>query len=147
MAEFDIGFTAHDSKKEDLLRLVRTYREAMGKYSLVATRNTGRMIQHATGLTVAQMNSGLMGGYLQFGALVANGDIKIIISLQDPFIVHPEFNDIIALNRICNIYNIQLATNWSTAEAVLHHFFDKKNKHNSGRQIPEYACDLIGIHS
>jgi methylglyoxal synthase len=147
MEKFDIGFTADDSKKEELVNLVRTYREAMEKYSLVATRNTGRMIQHATGLQVAQMHSGLLGGHQQLCTLVTNGNIKVVISLQDPLIVHPEHHDIAALNRICNIYNIQLATNMSTAEAVLHHFFDKKHKHTSRHQIPEYACDLIGVHS
>jgi methylglyoxal synthase len=60
MQQFDIAFTAHDSRKEELVHLVRTYKEIMRDYSLVATRNTGRMIEHATGLQIARVHTGLL---------------------------------------------------------------------------------------
>ena len=142
MQQFDIAFTSHDSKKEELVRLIRTYKEIMGEYSLVATRNTGRMIQHATGLSVAQMHSGLLGGYQQLGALVASGNVKAVIFLEDPFIVHPAFDDITALKRICTIYNVPFASNMAAAEAILHLFFEKAPAHRITCKLPELFCDF-----
>jgi methylglyoxal synthase len=144
MEQFDIAFTSHDSKKEELVRLIRTYREIMGEYSLVATRNTGRMIQHATGLSIAQMHSGALGGYQQLGALVASGNVKAVIFLEDPFTVHPALDDIAALKRICNIHNIPFASNTATAKAVLHLFFENVPKHNIDPELPELVCSLTG---
>lgn len=142
MHQFDIAFTAHDSKKEELVHLVRTYKETMRDYSLVATRNTGRMIEHATGLSVAQMHAGLLGGYQQIGALVAGGNVKVIIFLQDPVIVHPATCDMVALNRICNIHNVPLATNLAAAEAVLHFFFEKRPAAPMDRELLEFTSGL-----
>ena len=144
MQQFDIAFTSHDSKKEELVQLVRTYREVVEKYSLVATRNTGRMIQHGTGLPVAQMHSGELGGYQQLGALVAGGNVKAVIFLEDPFIVHPALDDIAALKRICTIRNIPLASNAASAEAILHLFFESIPAHNVDHALPELACSTTG---
>jgi methylglyoxal synthase len=147
MQQYDIGLTAHDSKKEELVHLIRNYREALTECSLVATRNTGRMIQHSTGLSVAQMHSGLLGGYQQLGALIANEKVHMVIFMQDPFTVHPGEKDIEALTRICNIYNVQFATNMSTAEAVLHHFFEKKSANSTIFDLSDLSCSIAGIHS
>ena len=146
MQQFDIGFTAHDPKKEELVHLVRTYREALEECSLVATRNTGRMIQHSTGLSVVQMHSGLLGGYQQLGTLIANEKVKIVIFLQDPIIVHPDEQDIMALHRMCNVYNIPFATNKSTAEAVLQLFFERRSAFFSDKRLPVLKCGLVEVH-
>jgi methylglyoxal synthase len=142
MQQFDIAFSSHDSKKEELVRLIKTYKEIMGEYSLVATRNTGRMIQHSTGLSIAQMHSGTLGGYQQLGALVASGNVKAIIFLEDPFIVHPALDDIAALKRICNIHNIPFASNAATAESVLHLFFESIPAHTIDREVPELTLSF-----
>jgi methylglyoxal synthase len=142
MQQFDIAFTAHDSRKEELVHLVRTYKEIMRDYSLVATRNTGRMIEHATGLQIARVHTGLLGGYQQIGALVAIGNVKVIIFLQDPFIIHPAASDIIALNRICNVHNIPMATNTTASEAVLHFFFEKKPSYHIDREMLTLTRDI-----
>jgi methylglyoxal synthase len=146
MQQFDIGLTAHDSKKEELVHLVRTYREALEGCSLAATKNTGRMIQHSTGLSVVQMHSGLLGGYQQLGTLIVNEKVKTVIFLQDPLIVHPDEQDIMALNRVCNAYNIPFATNKATAEAVLHLFFERRAAFLTDKRLPVLNCDLIGVH-
>lgn len=146
MQQFDIGLIAHDSKKEELVQLVRTYRETLEGCSLVATRNTGRMIQHSTGLSVIQMHSGLLGGYQQLGTLIVNEKVKIVIFLQDPFVAHADEQDIMALHRICNVYDIPFATNKSTAEAVLHLFFERRSALFMDKRLPVLNCDLVGVH-
>ena len=144
MQQFDLAFTSHDSKKEELVQLVRTHKEAMEKYCLVATRNTGRMIQHGTGLSVAQMHSGTLGGYQQLSSLVASGNVKAVIFLEDPLIVHPALDDIAALKRICNIRNIPFASNVASAEAVLHFFFKSIPAHTIDCKLPELTRSLSG---
>ena len=147
MQQFDIAFSAHDSRKEELVHLVRTYKEIMINYSLVATRNTGRMIEHATGLRIARVHNGTLGGYQQMGSMVACGNIKVIILLQDPFIIHPAASDIVALNRICNIHNIPLATNIASSEAILHFFIEKTPPHYADRLMTTPACDITEVYT
>ena len=142
MQQYDIAFTSHDSKKEDLVRLIRTYKEKLLEYSLIATRNTGRMIQHGTGLSVVQMHSGTLGGYQQLSALVTSGNIKAVIFLEDPFIVHPALDDIAAFKRICNIRNIPFASNAASAEAVLHLFFKSISTHTIDHELPGLTHSL-----
>jgi methylglyoxal synthase len=144
MQQFDIAFTSHDSKKEELVRLIKTHKEIIEEYSLVATRNTGRMIQHATGLSVAQMHSGTLGGYQQLSALVASDNVKAVIFLEDPLIVHPALDDIAALKRICNIRNIPFASNTASAESVLYFFFKSISAHTIDCELAGIACSFSG---
>jgi methylglyoxal synthase len=61
-----------------------------------------------------------MGGDQQIGAMVANGNINAVIFLRDPLTAHPHEPDVTALLRVCDVHNVPLATNLTTAEAVLH---------------------------
>jgi methylglyoxal synthase len=96
----------------------------MSSYNLVATRNTGEIIRERTGLKVTLMQSEPMGGDQQIGALVASGIVKGVIFLRDPMTSQPHEPDVSALLRLCDVYNVPLATNAGTAEAVLHFMFE-----------------------
>jgi methylglyoxal synthase len=43
-----------------------------------------------------------------------------VIFLRDPLTAHPHEPDVSALLRVCDVHNVPLATNLTTAEAVLH---------------------------
>jgi methylglyoxal synthase len=45
MNNFTLALIAHDSKKEDMLHLVRRCQDKLNKIDLVATRGTGLLIQ------------------------------------------------------------------------------------------------------
>lgn len=114
-----IALIAHDGKKDDMVRFVRTHRELLARFQLIGTGTTGERITQATGLPVERMLSGPVGGDAQIAARTAEGKVAAVIFLVDPLYAHPHEPDIQSLLRICNVYNIPLATNEATALYVL----------------------------
>jgi methylglyoxal synthase len=119
MNNFTLALIAHDSKKEDILHLVKRYQDKLNKIDLVATRGTGLLIQGRVGLPVTSMNSGPYGGYQQIGALVAQREVQAVIFLRDTLTAQAHEPDVSALLRVCDVHNVPLATNLATAKAVL----------------------------
>jgi methylglyoxal synthase len=120
MKKFTLALIAHDTKKEEMVHLVKTHNEELAKVTLVATRSTGQLVMGRTRLPVTLMQSGPMGGDQQIGAMVANEDIDAVIFLRDPLTAHPHEPDVSALLRVCDAHSIPLATKIATAEAILH---------------------------
>jgi methylglyoxal synthase len=114
-----IALIAHDGKKDDMVRFVRAHRDLLHQFHLIATGTTGERIMQATGLAVERMLSGPMGGDAQIAARTAEGNVAAVIFLVDPLYAHPHEPDIQSLLRICNVYNVPLATNEATALYVL----------------------------
>jgi methylglyoxal synthase len=115
-----IALIAHDRKKDDMVAFAQAHREALALCALLATGTTGLRIAEATGLRVERMLSGPLGGDSQIAARVAQGEVDAVIFLMDPLYAHPHEPDIQSLLRVCNVYNVPLATNPATAELVLH---------------------------
>lgn len=120
MKKLSLALVAHDSKKEDMVQLVKAHKEELAKVDLIATRSTGQLILTRTGLPVMLLQSGPLGGDQQIGALVASEEVDAVIFLRDPLTAHPHEPDVSALLRVCDVHNVPLATNLATAEAVLH---------------------------
>ncbi len=114
-----IALIAHDGKKDDMIRFARQHRELLARFRLIATGTTGERIQQATELPVERMLSGPYGGDAQIAAQVAQGEIAGVFFLVDPLYAHPHEPDISSLLRICNVYDIPLATNEASARFVL----------------------------
>ena len=114
-----IAFIAHDGKKDDMLRFVEAHRDTLANFSLIATGTTGERIARASGLEVQRMLSGPYGGDAQIAAHVAEGDVRAVIFLVDPLYAHPHEPDIQGLLRICNVYNVPVATNEATASLIV----------------------------
>jgi methylglyoxal synthase len=123
MGRFSLALIAHDSKKEDMLHLVKKYRDEFNRVDVVATKGTGLLIQGRTGLTVTLMSSGPHGGDQQIGALVAHAKVQAVIFLRDPLTAQAHEPDISALLRICDVHDVPLATNLATADVVLSSIF------------------------
>ena len=102
-----------------MVRFVQAHREALAKFTLIATGTTGERVARATGLPVKRMLSGPYGGDAEIAAQVAEGHVRAVIFLVDPLYAHPHEPDIQGLLRICNVYNIPLATNEATASLVV----------------------------
>lgn len=115
-----LALVAHDSKKEDMVRLVKAHKKNLAELDLVATRGTGQAIKSRAGLAVTLVQSGPLGGDQQIGALIASEKVNAVIFLRDPLTAHPHEPDVSALLRVCDVHNVPLATNIATAEAVLH---------------------------
>ncbi|NLY56512.1 MAG: methylglyoxal synthase [Firmicutes bacterium] len=115
-----VALIAHDAKKDEMVTFVRTHRELLARYHLIATGTTGKLVQEATGLPVERMNSGPLGGDQQIGAKVASGEVDAVFFLRDPLTAQPHEPDITALLRVCDVHNVPLATNLATAEIIIH---------------------------
>jgi methylglyoxal synthase len=114
-----IALIAHDQKKDDMLEFVARHQAVFAKCHLVATGTTGRKITESTGLDVEKMQSGPYGKDQQIGALVASGQMDLVIFLRDPLTAQPHEPDVTALLRVCDVHNVPLATNLATAEFLV----------------------------
>ncbi|MBT2582061.1 methylglyoxal synthase [Planococcus sp. ISL-109] len=115
----NIALIAHDRKKDDLIQFATAYKPILSKHTLYATGTTGQRVIDETGLSVHRFQSGPHGGDQQIGAMVAQNDMDMIIFFRDPLTAQPHEPDVTALIRLCDVYQIPLATNMGTAEVLL----------------------------
>jgi len=141
-----LAMVAHDAKKDDLVRLVKTHKEELARVDLVATRSTGQLTQERTGLPVTLLQSGPLGGDQQIGALVASGEVNAVVFLRDPLTAHPHEPDVSALLRVCDVHNVPLATNLATAEAVLHLLTEQQEALGRHRLEARFLEEVIAKH-
>ncbi|WP_342600872.1 methylglyoxal synthase [Psychrobacillus sp. FSL H8-0483] len=114
-----IALVAHDKKKEDLIQFVTAYKNILEEHELFATGTTGTRIMSEVGLTVFRYKSGPLGGDQQIGSAIANNEMDMVIFFRDPLTAQPHEPDVSALIRLCDVYQIPLATNMGTAEILL----------------------------
>jgi methylglyoxal synthase len=114
-----IALIAHDRKKDDLIQFVTAYQPILSEHTLYATGTTGRRIMDETDLNVIRFQSGPLGGDQQIGAMIAQNEMDMIIFFRDPLTAQPHEPDVSALMRLCDVYNVPLATNMGTAEVLL----------------------------
>lgn len=114
-----IALIAHDKKKQELLDVAKKYKDVLGEHKLYATGTTGTLIMGETKLDIFRYKSGPKGGDQQIGAMLANGDLDLIIFLRDPLTAQPHEPDVSALLRLCDVQKIPLATNVSSAKIML----------------------------
>ena len=114
-----IALIAHDRKKDDLIQFVTAYQAILAEHELCATGTTGQRIIDETGLAVFRFQTGPLGGEQHMGAMIANNEMDMIIFFRDPLTAQPHEPDVTALIRLCDVYQIPLATNMGTAEVLL----------------------------
>jgi methylglyoxal synthase len=114
-----IALIAHDKKKSDIIELAKKYKHTLAKHELYATGTTGTLIMGETGLSIHRMKSGPLGGDQQIGAMLACGELDLIVFLRDPLTAQPHEPDVSALLRLCDVQSIPLATNVSSAIIML----------------------------
>ena len=113
-----IAVIAHDGKKADMVAFIMKRLDFFRKVDVMATGTTGKHIEHA-GLDVNCLKSGPLGGDAQIASLISDGKIDAVVFFIDQLGLHPHQVDVNMLLRICNVYNIPLATNYSTASLVI----------------------------
>ncbi|MGY4794911.1 methylglyoxal synthase [Lysinibacillus fusiformis] len=114
-----IALIAHDRKKDNLVQFAIAYQNILHEHTLYATGTTGQRVIEATGLEVTRFRSGPLGGDQQIGAMIANNDMDMVIFFRDPLTAQPHEPDVSALIRLCDVYQVPLATNMGTAEILL----------------------------
>lgn len=122
-----LALIAHDGKKAEMVAFVKDHLEELSKANLVATGTTGTYIQQ-TGLNVDLKLSGPKGGDAQIAAMAAEGSIDGIIFFRDPLGKHAHEPDIQMLMRICDLWDVPLATNPATGALIIRGMLEQKYK-------------------
>ena len=114
-----LALIAHDGKKADMVAFATFNREKLANYHLIATATTGKLLGAKVGLEVENYLSGPLGGDVQIAARVASGEVHAVFFLVDPLDKHPHDPDIQAIQRVCNVHDVPLATNVATANLII----------------------------
>lgn len=116
----EIAIIAHDGKKAEMVQFLMEHKSILvhKNITLVATGTTGTKAEKA-GFVVLKLMSGPLGGDAQIAARVAEGKTDMVFFFRDPLGIHPHEPDIFMLMRLCDVHDVPLATNPSTAELLL----------------------------
>lgn len=136
----NIALVAHDGRKNELIGWVTYNLNELRKHKLFATGTTGKLIKEINytdsldeygnqvrGIVrhypfennVTCLHSGPLGGDQEIGAMIANGEIDVLIFFCDNLITQGHQTDVSALTRLASLYNIAFATNRTTADMIL----------------------------
>ena len=115
----DIAIIADDNKKELMIQFCTAYCGILSRHHLCATHTTGKFISEATGLEIETVLMGSSGGMEQISSKISFNEIDLVFYFRstDPAKEIKESES--TLLRLCDVYNIPLATNIATAEALV----------------------------
>lgn len=137
MRKLNIALVAHDARKQELVDWVRFNGKTLYPHNLIATETTGKLLSeilvndleetfpgqkivyYSDHLYVTSVLSGPLGGDQMIGAMIAQGQIDVLIFFCDNLITQGHQTDISALTRLASLYNIAFATNRTTADMIL----------------------------
>ena len=115
----NVGLIAHDAKKKLMQNFCIAYRGILNKHTLYATGTTGRLIEEVANLNVHKYLAGALGGAQQMCAQIENNELDMVIFLREPVSPRSHEPDVNNVVRLCDMHNIPLATNLSTAELLI----------------------------
>lgn len=127
-----IALVAHDNKKKDIIEWAIYNKEVLARHELVATGTTGKLLEDALDRPLKKLLSGPLGGDQQLGAMIAEGNIDILIFFWDPMEAQPHDPDIKALLRVAVTWNIPFACDRATADFLM----------TSPLMHEEYICNI-----
>ena len=125
-----VALVAHDAMKRDLAEWVAWNWEKLLSHRLVCTGTTGRIVAETlmsrrskdtanSRFDITMLKSGPLGGDQQLGAMIAAGDIDMLIFFWDPMSAQPHDVDVKALLRLATLYNVPTAINRSSADFLI----------------------------
>ncbi len=115
----EIAIIAHDLKKELMAQFCIAYCGILSKHKLCATAVTAKYISEATGLNIDRLMTGSQGGEEQIASRIAYNEIDVLLLFRDTRPTAPVKPEEMELLRLCDLYNIPVATNIATAEVVI----------------------------
>ena len=115
----EIAIIAHDMKKELVTQFCIAYCGILSKHNICATNITAKYISEATGLVIEKLLAGEQGGEQQIASRIAYNEIDVLLYFRDtrPTAGYDETEH--ELLRMCDLYNIPVATTIATAEVLI----------------------------
>jgi methylglyoxal synthase len=114
-----IALTAHDAAKPALVAWAFANERTLALHDLTATGNTGRVVMEGTRLTVDCLRSGVLGGDMELGVLIAEGRIDVLVFFTDPLTPKPHDVDPAPLLRLAALGQTAVAMNEATADFIV----------------------------
>jgi methylglyoxal synthase len=115
----EIAIIAHDLKKELMTQFCIAYCGILSKHNLCATGITAKYISEATGLDVERLLSGQQGGMELIASRIAYNEVDLLLYFKDTR-ADAESDEVEKeILRLCDLYNIPVATNIATAEILI----------------------------
>ena len=115
----EIAIIAHDLKKELMAQFCIAYCGILNKHSLCATAITAKYISEATGLKIEKMMAGGQGGAQQIASRIAYNEIDVLLYFRDTRQGSTPDEGEYELLKLCDAYNVPVATNIATAEVLI----------------------------
>ena len=115
----NIALIAHDAKKELMVQFCIAYCGILARHHLCATHITGKYISDATGLEIETFLAGSSGGTDQIAARVSYNEIDLVFYFRSTDPSDAVYEGEQNLLRLCDVYNVPLATNIATAEVLV----------------------------
>jgi len=114
-----IAMMADNNKKELLVDICIAYRDILLNHELYATDTTAQYISDLAGFPVKNLLAGSLGGINQLITLVSYNTIDMLIYLRDCDKQNYASPDVVELMRMCDMYNVPMATNLSVADVLI----------------------------
>ncbi len=115
----EIAIIAHDLKKELMTQFCIAYCGILSKHNLCATSITAKYISEATGLEIERLMTGMQGGMQQIASRISCNEIDVLLYFKDTRQDATPDEGEAELLRLCDLYNVPVATNIATAEVIV----------------------------
>lgn len=115
----EIVIIAQDEKKELMTEFCIAYYATLSKHHLCSTGTTGKILAEATGLPIEILLPGEGGGVQQIASRISYDEVDAVFFFRNSSLenTYNEFD--LTLLRLCDTYNVPIATNIATAEALV----------------------------
>jgi len=120
-----LALVAHNHMKPSMMDFIETHSEILKKFKITGTNTTMSMCRTVYGDDSSVFygptcTSGPLGGDAQLCALMCLENVGAVIFFMDPLSAHPHQADIDSLIRMCNVHNVVLCPNPTTACAMMY---------------------------
>ncbi|NQX91025.1 MAG: methylglyoxal synthase [Flavobacteriales bacterium] len=137
----NIAVVAHNKMKPELVNFLKEKEPWFWGRNIVSTGLTGTLLKSELNLNITPLSPGKEGGFNELRELVDKGEVKMVLFFRDPEIVQEYEDEVIDFLKSCNLKNIPLATNPSSAELIILGLIKKEAAEKTKSKAREFQKD------